>query len=138
VRLVLDTNAAVSGLLWHGNPGKLLDAAQAGSLTLCTSAPLLSELHGVLGCDKFAKHLQVRGLSATQIFEGYAALATVVVAAIIPPAIIDDPDDDAVLACAVAAKADFMVSGDPHLLKLGHYQGVPIITPAEAVERLGL
>jgi putative PIN family toxin of toxin-antitoxin system len=63
VRLVLDTNAAVSGLLWHGNPGKLLDAAQAGSLTLCTSAPLLSELHGVLGRDKFAKHLQVRGLS---------------------------------------------------------------------------
>jgi hypothetical protein len=56
------------------------------------------------------KPLQVRGLSPIQIFEGYAALATVVVAAIIPPAIIDDPDDDAVLACAVAAKADFVVS----------------------------
>jgi predicted nucleic acid-binding protein len=40
VRLVLDTNAAVSGLLWHGNPGKLIDAAQAGSLILCASAPL--------------------------------------------------------------------------------------------------
>jgi putative PIN family toxin of toxin-antitoxin system len=138
VRLVLDTNAAVSGLLWQGNPGKLLDAAQAGSLTLCASAPLLAELHGVLGREKFAKHLQVRGLSATQIFEGYAALTTVVVPAIIPPAIIDDPDDDAVLACAVAAKADLIVSGDPHLLKLEHYRGVPIVTPVEAVERLGL
>ena len=104
MRLVLDTNAAVSGLLWHGNPGKLIDAARAGSLTLYTTAPLLAELHGVLGREKFAKYLQVRGLSATQMFEGYAALATVVVPAIIPPVIIDDPDDDAVLACAVSAK----------------------------------
>jgi putative PIN family toxin of toxin-antitoxin system len=75
VRLVLDTNAAVSGLLWHGNPGKLIDAARAGSVTLFASAHLLAELHGVLGRDKFAKHL--RGLSATQLFEGYAALVKV-------------------------------------------------------------
>jgi putative PIN family toxin of toxin-antitoxin system len=136
VRLVLDTNAAVSGLLWQGNPGKLLDAAQAGSLTFYASAPLLAELHGVLGGEKFAKHLQVRGLSATQIFEGYAALTTVVVPAIIPPAIIDDPDDDAVLACAVAAKADLMVSGDPHLLKLEHYQRVPISSRPPVVNRV--
>lgn len=92
----------------------------------------------MLSREKFAKHLQVRGLSATQIFEGYAALTTVVVPAIIPPAVIDDPDDDALLACAVAAKADLIVSGDPHLLRLEHYQGVAIVTPAEAVERLGL
>jgi putative PIN family toxin of toxin-antitoxin system len=105
---------------------------------LYTTAPLLAELHGVLGREKFAKHLEARGLTATQIFEGYAALATVVVAAVIPPVVIDDPDDDAVLACAVAAKADLVVSGDPHLLKLERYQGVPIVTPAEAAERLGL
>ena len=74
MRLVLDTNAAVSGLLWHGNPGKLIDAAQAGSVTLYASALLLAELHGVLGREKFAKHLQLRGLSATQISEGYAAI----------------------------------------------------------------
>jgi putative PIN family toxin of toxin-antitoxin system len=138
VRLVLDTSAAVSGLLWHGNPGKLIDAAHAGSVILYGTAPLLAELHGVLGREKFATHLQVRGLSATQIFEGYAALTTVVVPAIIPPVILADPDDDAVLACAIAAKADLVVSGDPHLLELEHYQSIPIVTPAEAVQRLGL
>jgi uncharacterized protein len=138
VRLVLDTNAAVSGLLWHGNPGKLIDAAQAGSVTLYTTAPLLAELHGVLAREKFAKHLHVRGLNAAQVFEGYAALASVIAPAILPPAVIDDPDDDAVLACAVSAKVDLVVSGDPHLLKLEHYQGIAIVTPAEAVERLVL
>jgi putative PIN family toxin of toxin-antitoxin system len=105
---------------------------------LCASAPLLAELQGVLSREKFAKHLQARGLSATRIFEGYAALTTVVVPAIIPPAIIDDPDDDAVLACAVGAKADLVVSGDPHLVKLAQYEGIPIVAPAEAVARLGL
>jgi uncharacterized protein len=65
-------------------------------------------------------------------------LITVVVPAIIPPAIIEDSDDDSVLACAVAAKVELVVSGDPHLLKLEQYEGVPIVTPAEAVERLGL
>jgi len=134
----LTPNASLSGLLWHGTPGKLIDAAQARSVTLYSSAPLLAELHGVLGREKFAKHLQVRGLSATQAFEGYAALATVVVPAIIPPVLVEGPDDDCVLACAVAAKADLVVSGDPHLLKLEQYEGVPIVTPADAVERLGL
>lgn len=49
-----------------------------------------------------------------------------------------DPDDDAVLACAVAVKADLVVSGDPHLVKLTQYEGIPIVAPAEAVARLGL
>jgi uncharacterized protein len=76
-------------------------------------------------------------VSAAQLFEGYSALATVVVPAIIPPTIIDDPDDDAVLACAVAAKAGLVVSGGPHLLEAQQYQGIPIVTPADAVGRLG-
>lgn len=138
MRLVLDTNVAVSGLLWHGNPGTLIDAARSAIVTLCTSAPLLAELRDVLHRDKFAKPLAALGLTATEIFEGYAALATVVVPAIIPPTIIDDPDDDAVLACAVAAEADYVVSGDPHLLKLEQFRNIPVVTPMQAVEQLVL
>ncbi|MEQ1897724.1 MAG: putative toxin-antitoxin system toxin component, PIN family [Vicinamibacterales bacterium] len=138
MRIVLDTNAAISGLLWHGNPGQLLDAAHAGTVTLHTSAPLLAELYGVLTREKFTRQIAARGLDAARIFEGYAALAVVVVPAHIPPVILDDPDDDAVLACAVAAKADMVVSGDPHLLRLGRYEGMPIVSPAEAVQRLDL
>jgi hypothetical protein len=55
VRLVLDTNAAVSGLLWHGNPGKLIDAARGGSSTLYTSAPLFAELRGVLERERLRR-----------------------------------------------------------------------------------
>jgi putative PIN family toxin of toxin-antitoxin system len=48
VRLVLDTNAEISALLWHGTPGKLIDAAQSKTVFLSSSAPLLVELRGVL------------------------------------------------------------------------------------------
>lgn len=138
MRIVLDTNAAISGLLWHGNPGKLIDAARASSVMLYSSVPLLAELRGVLEREKFAKPLQGRGLNVSQVFVGYAALVTVVVPAIIPPVVIDDPDDDAVLACAVAVRADLVVSGDPHLVKLAQYEGIAIVSPADAAARLGL
>jgi predicted nucleic acid-binding protein len=48
----------------------------------------------------------------------------------------DDPKDDVVLACAVDGMADLIVSGDRHLLDLGEYQGISIITAREFLERL--
>ena len=136
MRLVLDTNAAVSALLWHGTPGKLINAAQSKTVFLFTSAPLLSELRGVLERDKFAKQLGARGLRVEEVFEGYAALATVVTPAVISPIIAKDPSDDTVLATALAAQADAIVSGDAHLLNLKQYQSIPILTPAESLARV--
>ena len=137
MRLVLDTNTAISGLLWHGTPGKLIDAAFAKTILLCTSAVLLAELRGVLVRAKFAKQLETRGLSVVEVFDGYAALTTIVVPAIIHPTIINDPSDDAVLACALGAKAELIISGDRHLLDLQEHQGIRIVTAAEAVGILG-
>ena len=110
MRLVLDTNTAISGLLWHGTPGKLLDAALAKSILLFTSAVLLAELRGVLTREKFANQLKKRGLNAIEVFDGYAALTNIAVPAIIHPAIVNDPSDDAVLACALGAKAELLSS----------------------------
>ena len=137
MRLVLDTNTAISGLLWHGTPGKLIDAARAKSVLLCTSAVLLAELRGVLTRVKFAKQLETRGLNAVGVFDGYAALTAIVIPAIIHPTVINDPSDDAVLACALAAKADLIVSGDRDLLTLKSFREIPIVTAAEAVRALG-
>lgn len=134
MRLVLDTNVAASGLLWGGTPAQLLDAAQIGEVELFTSAVLLAELAGILKREKFAKALAATGLSVEELVLGYAALATVIMPAEIPPTIAADPGDDLVLACALAAKADLIVSGDKHLHSLGeHYQGIAIVRPAEAM-----
>jgi predicted nucleic acid-binding protein len=55
---------------------------------------------------------------------------------VIAPTIADDPADDAVLACAIGARAEVIVSGDSHLLRLGDYQGIPILTAAELLARI--
>jgi uncharacterized protein len=136
VRLVLDTNTALSGLLWGGTPGRLIYAAEAGLIELASSAALLAELQGVLSREKFAKQLTRRGLTVGDIFDGYAALVTIVTPAAIAPIAARDPADDQVLAAALAAQADLIVSGDAHLLDLKSFQGIEIVAAAIAVERI--
>jgi putative PIN family toxin of toxin-antitoxin system len=136
VRLVLDTNTALSGLLWGGTPGRLIDAAEAGQVELASSAALLAELQGVLSREKFARQLAKRGITVADVFDGYAAIVTLVAPAVIAPTITRDPADDQVLAAALAAKADLIVSGDAHLLDLKSFQGIAITTAAVTVERI--
>lgn len=131
--LVLDTNTALSGLLWGGTPGRLIDAAHAAEVTLITSLPLLDELLGVISRDKFVKQLAARSIKADELFNGYASLCRIVVPAQIARISID-PDDDHVLACALAAKADFIVSGDHDLLNLKAYQTIRVVSAADALQ----
>ena len=137
MRLVLDTNVVASGLLWNGIPSDSLDAAQIGEIELFTTTHLLAELAGILTRAKFAKALAATGLSREALVLGYAELAAIVQPAPIPLTIAADPSDDQVLACALAADAELIVSGDKHLLGLGgKYQGIPVVTPAQAVRMI--
>ena len=136
MRLVLDTNVVVSGLLWHGPPRQILDAAGAGRASLFTSPALLGELQDVLNRPKFAKRLADAGITAEALLLGYAALAALVQPADIGPVVVADPDDDAVLAVAAAARADAVASGDPHLLQFGQFQWIPILGPTQVLALL--
>jgi len=136
VRLVLDTNTALSGLLWGGTPGRLIDTAQTGRVELASTAALLAELQGVLSREKFARQLAHRRITVADVFDGYAAMVSIVLPAVIVPTIARDPADDHVLAAALAAHADLIVSGDAHLLDLKSFQGIDIVTAAVAVERV--
>ncbi len=110
--------------------------AEAGQVELASSAALLAELQGVLSREKFAKQLTKRGITVADVFDGYAAMATLVAPAVIAPSIARDPADDQVLAAALAACADLIVSGDAHLLDLKNFQGIEIVTATVAVERI--
>jgi len=136
MRVVLDTNVVASGFLWSGLPRKLLQAAREKKLRLFTSTPLLLELTDILGRAKFAHKLAAAQWSVDQLVERYALLTTVVHPVTIPPTILDDPDDDQVLACALAAKVERIVSGDRHLLNLTEYQSIRIVTVAEAMKEI--
>lgn len=134
MRLVLDTNVVASAVLWGGVPRQLLQDGREKRVSLFTSIRLLAELTDILARPKFEKKLVASGLTIEQIVDRYAELAAVVQPAAIAPTVLDDPDDDQVLACAVAARADLIVSGDRrHLLPLGSFEGMPIVSPAEAL-----
>ncbi len=133
---MLDTNVVASGLLWAGGPpAKLITAAQAGEVELLTSKTLLAELARIRARKKFARAVTTSTLSIDELVLGYAELTTIVTPAIIT-ATSPDPDDDHVLACAIAAQADFIVSGDPDLLNLKQFHGMQIVTPAAAVKHV--
>ncbi|KPF76517.1 hypothetical protein IP88_06550 [alpha proteobacterium AAP81b] len=136
MRLVADTNIIVSGLLWAGVPGRLMDAAQDSKVDLISSPALLTELWTVVSRRKFASQLSARGLTARQLYDGYARLVILVHPAEIVPVIARDPADDEVLAAALAGQADMIVSGDEHLLDLGGYRGIAIVRAGEAMARL--
>jgi len=127
MRVVIDTNTAISGLLWQGAPREVLNLARAKRIWLYTSSDLIVELDEVLRRPKFASRLSQIDQTVETILRGYAALCTVVAAPPLPQPAASDPDDDAVLACGIAVKATVIVSGDRHLLGMSTYAGIPIL-----------
>jgi len=134
-RVTVDTNVLISALLFHGLPGEFLglalDGASDGSIRLITSPVLLDELDEKL---RFKFHWSPA--KADQLLKELEAVCDVVSTINSLSVIEEDPDDDRVLECAVAGRADCIVSGDRHLLKLGAYEGMPIVTVRQFMDRI--
>ncbi|RZL02853.1 MAG: putative toxin-antitoxin system toxin component, PIN family [Rubrivivax sp.] len=111
-RLVLDTNVVVSAFLWQGTPGRLIELAGEKEAQLFTSRALLDELAATLAKKKLAKYVAATGLTVEQMLANYRRIAKLVTANQLEQQVSRDIDDDAVLACALAARADLIVSGD--------------------------
>lgn len=131
--VVLDTNVLVSAFGWDGPERRLYRLARDGSLRAATSPELLAELERVLSYPKF-------GLDSAEIdaiTREVKSTSTVVASARRIEAVPEDPSDDRVLECAVAADAEWIVSGDHHLLALDSFEGISIVETVTLLEQLG-
>lgn len=137
MRIVADTNVIVSAFLWGGIPRRLLEAVEKQRLELFTSRELIVELEDVLSRPKFAERLARTRFSAAFLLARYTQLATLIVTAEVSASALRDPKDLHVLACASAARAEVIVSGDDDLLSLGSHENIPIIAAAECLQRIG-
>jgi len=127
VRILLDTNVLISGILFRGVPRDLLERAIRGEFDLVTSPVLLDELEDVL-VRRFEFPPELSRGVRTEL----ESLAEIVVPADVP-AVSRDPDDDQVLAASVTGDAEIIVTGDRDLLILETHLGIPIMTPADFV-----
>lgn len=102
-------------------------------MQLFSSEPLLVELGEVLNRPRLAKALAAIGRRPAEVLADYAQAVEIVTPDHVPE-VLRDPDDDHVLACALAARASMIISGDDDLLSLGRFKNIPIITAAKAIE----
>jgi len=136
LKIVLDANVFASALLNpHGKPADILDLVFDNRVRLIATLSILEELRRVLSYPKLVNR---HGLSEGEVEEFVYDLLLTAVAVVDEgdpvEAIAKDPSDNKYLSCGAEARADFIVSGDRHLLELGSYKGIRIVTPAMFLE----
>ncbi len=136
MRIVIDTNVLLSAFLWGGTPQVLIEQVRSNAAELVISPALLAEFGNVIARPKFAAILARTTRTPERILEQLRTLADVVAAPPLPQPVCRDPKDDIVLACALAASAYLVASGDDDLLTLKVFQGIEIVDAAEALRRI--
>ena len=136
---VLDTNVVIAGLLWAGPPHSLLlRATERQDIVLATSPVLMSELADTLALGRFRKRIANAVTSVEELVAAYRDATVIVTPREVPRVIPDDVDDDHVIAAAVAARAQYIVTGDrTHLLPVGTHGEIAIISPRQCLDLLG-
>jgi putative PIN family toxin of toxin-antitoxin system len=128
VRVVVDTNVFLSALLFGGPPEEIISLARQGEIELLVSTDILLELSAVL---KLKFKWQDLGIADAVRTIGY--ISTLVKPRITIKEIPDDADNR-VLECAVDGGADFIVSGDHHLVDLSSYRGIRILKARDLLD----
>lgn len=136
---VLDTNVVVAGLLWVGAPNSLLlRATERQDLVLVTSPILMIELADTLALARFRKRIADAATSVDELVAAYRDATLIVTPREVPRVVPDDVDDDHVIAAAVAARAQCIVTGDrTHLLPIGTHGEIAISSPRQCLDLLG-
>ena len=135
MKIVVDTNVALSGLLWGGPPNRILKWAREGVLEILACEETTAELRRVLGYRRFSKRISALETTPDEVFAYYMNLVLFVpTPKNIPEKIPKDPFDNLFLGLASENKARLIVSGDKHLLDLGEFLRIQIVTPSEACE----
>jgi uncharacterized protein len=137
LRLVLDTNIVVAALLWAGPPQRLLARAiDDETLTLYSTPTLIDELGHTLRYPKFAQRIARYATTPAALVAQYTDLVTLLSPLHVPRVIEQDADDDHVIAAAIAARADILVSGDHDILDLGTFRSVRILAAGDALSQI--
>ena len=137
LKIVLDSNVFVSALINpRGKPAQILNYVFENKIRLFTSPSIIEELERVLSYPKLVKRHGLEKQELKKFVSDLLSILSLVEGKKAIELIAENPADNNYLSCVVDAKADFIVSGDIHLLNLREYEGIQIITPAQFLEML--
>jgi uncharacterized protein len=132
-RVVLDTSALVSALLFDDETARLVAYWEKGRIIPLISRDVLLEYVRVLGYPKFKLGTEdIKGLIEKHVLP----FAEMVVVGKVPRVVLEDPGDDKFLALAVAGNGTPLISGDRRLLKMVSYKGVAILSPRQFLDQM--
>ena len=136
MKIVLDTNILVSGLISQGSPpGDLIEAWRSGRFTLVISTAQLIEFRRVLGYERLQKY--INQAQAQTLVETIVAVADILDEELPVVEFSPDPDDNVIIASAIVGEADWIVTGDKSdLLFLEEVEGISILTPRQALKKI--
>jgi len=137
MRVVLDTNVLISGTFWTGDSFRVLEGIDQGKAEIIISEELISEYDDVLTREEIAEKIENKSLVIRDIVQKVISRAKIVEPSEKFDILKEDPDDNIILDCAFEGKVDFIVSQDKHLLRLGEFKGIKIVSPEEFLRRLG-
>ncbi|MDO9289079.1 MAG: putative toxin-antitoxin system toxin component, PIN family [Thermodesulfovibrionales bacterium] len=137
IRTVIDTNVFVSGLISpKGSPRKVLELAREGIFKAVTPISINHEIFEVLHRDyiynKYGLTEEIVDDIASLLYEGTILTED----SYKIQKVKKDPEDNKFIACAIEGEADYIVSGDGHLLNLKHYKGIQIVDANSFLEIL--
>src|SRR5947207_11482811 len=131
MKVVIDTNVVVSRFLSvGGTPARILRFWEQGVFQIIVSEAMLAEYKKALGYEEVRRRHGFTSDQTNTWVDNLTIYGELVATDEVIRFITDDLDDNKVLECAVAGGADYIVSGDRHLLSLQHYRGIQIVTPA--------
>lgn len=126
-QVTVDTNVLISALGWNGAEAALIEAILDSKIELCLSAQILSEFYRVAQYPKFN--------FTDEEVDGFIGRLLSVANFVKPVSnvdiIADDPDDNMIIECALDGAADYIISGDRHLLQLGNHLEIKIMRASE-------
>lgn len=128
VRIVIDANLFARSLIKpDSNPGRILALVNQNQVELVLSPPIIREIKRILLYPKIQKYHQKTAKEIDRYFEDIFLFAWIVEGKEPVDVITNDPTDSKYLSCAIEGEADYIVSGDHHLLDLETYHGIGIV-----------
>ncbi len=125
-KVVIDTNIYISAIFWGGKPREVIDLGRDENMLIFTSSDIEREI-----AEKLRTKFRLDDEETNQIISDFSTFTIPVKITKQIQAVPDDPDDDKFIECAVFCGADFIISGDQHLLRIKEYEGIKILTAAE-------